>query len=179
VEVEWKAFELHPGIPPEGQPVPWPPELRAERGENFRRLADEAGLPHGERTHWFDSEPAHEACEWAREHGTEEAFRHKIYDAYFVKNINIGSPDVLAEIAESLGLDSQDLRAALADGRYRESVQRQFAEARQVGVTGVPTFMAGGYAIVGAQPYSMFERLMEVVEQPRHADAGAGGSSPA
>ena len=32
---------------------------------NFARLADESGLPHGERTHWYDSTPAHEAAEWA------------------------------------------------------------------------------------------------------------------
>lgn len=177
MEIEWKAYELHPGIPPEGQPVPWPPELRAERGENFRRLADEAGLPHADRTHWFDSEPAHEASEWARVRGAEEAFRHKIYDAYFVKNINIGSPDVLAEIAESLELDSQDLRVALTEGRYRESVQQQFVQARQVGVTGVPTFVAGGYAIVGAQPYSMFERLMEVLEESRREGTATSDAS--
>jgi predicted DsbA family dithiol-disulfide isomerase len=28
-------------------------------------------------------------------------------------------------------------------------------------VTGVPTFVAGGYGVVGAQPYETLERLVE------------------
>jgi predicted DsbA family dithiol-disulfide isomerase len=171
VDIEWRAYDLHPGIPPEGQPIPWPPEVRAQRGQNFKRLADQAGLPYGDRSHWYDSEPAHEASEWASEQGAGEKFRHAIYDAYFVKNINIGSPDVLAKIANDLGLDGDDLREALKEERYRERVTEQFQEAHQVGVTGVPTFVAGGYAVVGAQPYEMFIRLMETVGAQRRAEA--------
>jgi predicted DsbA family dithiol-disulfide isomerase len=135
-------------------------------------MADQAGLPVGERTHWFDSEPAHEASEWAREQGTGEQFRHAIYEAYFVKNINIGSPDVLVQIANDLGLDGENLREALADKRYQNVVTEQFQEAHQIGVTGVPTFVAGGYAVVGAQPYEMFVRLMETVGAERRSNTG-------
>jgi predicted DsbA family dithiol-disulfide isomerase len=78
--------------------------VRAQRGQNFKRLADAAGLPYGDRSHWFDSEPAHEASEWAIEQGAGEAFRHAVYDAYFVKNINIGSADVLViRLMETVG----------------------------------------------------------------------------
>jgi predicted DsbA family dithiol-disulfide isomerase len=135
-------------------------------------MADQAGLPVGERTHWFDSEPAHEASEWAREQGAGEQFRHAIYEAYFVKNINIGSPDVLVQIANDVGLDGENLREALADKRYQSVVTEQFQEAHQIGVTGVPTFVAGGYAVVGAQPYEMFVRLMETVGAKRHSNTG-------
>src|SRR5262249_6356873 len=150
----------------------WPPEVRAQRGQNFKRLADQVGLPYGDRTHQYDSEPAHEASEWAREQGAGEKFRHAIYEAYFVQNINIGSVDVLVKMAESLGLDGDSLRQALADHRYRDTVTEQFQEAHQIGVTGVPTFVAGGYAVVGAQPYEMFVRLMETVGAERRATEG-------
>lgn len=120
-------------------------------------------MPHGDRTHWYDSTPAHEATEWARERGAEEAFRGKVYQAYFVDDENIASPDVLARFATELELDAEDLRVALAEGRYRQPIQAQYEEARQIGVTGVPTFVAGGYAVVGAQPYELFERLMETI----------------
>ena len=153
--------------------MPWPPEVRAQRGGNFRRLADEAKLPYGDRSHWYDSGPAHEASEWAREHGGEDALRQAIYRAYFVTNENIASPDVLERLAEEVGLDGSDLRVALAEGRYRETVEQQYAEARQIGVTGVPTFVAGGYAVVGAQPESVFHQLMEVLGEPRRGDSQA------
>jgi predicted DsbA family dithiol-disulfide isomerase len=157
--VDWRAFELHPGIPPEGQPVPWPPEVRRQRGGNFQRLADEAGLPTSERTHWYDSNPAHEAAKWARDIGAEEPLRRAIYRAYFVDTVNIGSADVLTQLAADV--------AALLDGRYRDTVQREYDEARQIGVTGVPTFVAGGYAVVGAQPLAVFHQLMDVIKVNR------------
>ncbi len=152
---------MHPGIPLEGQELPWTPEQRAQRGANFARLADDAGLEHGTRSHWYNSTPAHEAAEWADEHGAGDAFRKAIYRAYFVNDENIGSVDVLASIAETFGLDANDLRAALTEGRYRDRVEGQYDESRAVGVTGVPTFVAGGYALVGAHPYENVHRQMD------------------
>ncbi len=64
---------------------------------------------------------------------------------------------------------------ALAERRYRPQVRDEYEEARQIGVTAVPTFVAEGYAIVGAQPYEVFHRLMQAVGQrPRE---GSGGGS--
>ena len=82
---------------------------------------------------------------------------------------NIGSPDVLAEIATELGLDAGDLRAALAEGRFREAVREQYDEARAVGVTAVPTFVAGGYALVGAHPLENLRKLMDAAGAKAHA----------
>jgi predicted DsbA family dithiol-disulfide isomerase len=151
--------------------VPWTPEQRAQRGANFARLADEAGLEHGPRSHWYNSTPAHEAAEWARERGAGDAFRKGIYRAYFVQDRNIGSADVLADIAEHVGLDASALRADLTSGTYRDRVQMQFEEARAVGVTAVPTFAAEGYALVGAHPYENFHRLMEAVGAKSRAES--------
>ncbi|MEA2639701.1 MAG: hypothetical protein QOF51_1095 [Chloroflexota bacterium] len=168
--MEHQAFELHPGIPAEGELIPWDPARLAQSHGRMVEVAASVGLPLGERKHWYNSIAAHEASEWAREQGAEEPFRKAVFHAYFVDDRNIGSPEVLAEIAEGLELDAADLRAALAEGRYHGRIQEQFEAARQVGVTGVPTYVAGGYAVVGAQPYAMFERLMEVLEQPPRAE---------
>jgi predicted DsbA family dithiol-disulfide isomerase len=173
VEVEWRAFELHPGIPPGGEPIPWPPERRAAGLARVKQLTDELGLPLGERTHWYDSTPAHEAAEWARASYSphiDEEFRRAIFHAYFVDGRNIGSPDVLAELAEGLQLDGAALREALADHRYLPAVRQQYQEARETGVDGVPTYVAGGYAIVGAQPYEVFHQLMAAIGQPPRAE---------
>ena len=161
VEITYRAFELHPGIPPEGQLLPWDPETRAKRASHFAEAAAAEGLEVGERKHWYDSEPAHEAALWVDAQGGDgAAFRKAVFRAYFVEDRNIGSADVLAEIAEGLELDGEDLRAALSSGRYRENVEQEFEEARQIGVTAVPTFVSGKYAIVGAHPFSSFEKLM-------------------
>ena len=154
-------------MPPEGQELPFSPERLAAGRSNFERLADEAGLPYGQRTHWYDSKPAHEAYLWATDRGAGDAFKRAVFEAYFVGDRNIASPDLLSGIATEHGLDGDDLRAALAEGRYRARVEEEYEEARQVGVTAVPTFVAGGYALVGAHPIENLRRLVEHVGASR------------
>ncbi len=165
--MEYCAFELHPGIAAEGEPLP---ERFTSGRSGFTQLADEAGLPYAKRTHRYNSTLAHEATEWAKENGAEEPYRWALYKAYFVDNTNIGSPDVLGDIANGLELATGDLLAALDEGRYRDRVQEQYDRARQVGVTAVPTFVAEDrLALVGAHPYENFHRLMAQVGAERRS----------
>jgi len=131
----------------------------------FGQVAEAEGLPYGERTHWYNSVPAHEAALWADAHGDGEAFRRAVYRAYFVNDLNIAQPEVLAELAEGAGLDSGALREALAAGEYRAQVQEQFDYARAVGITGVPAYVAGEYLMVGAQPYDVYRQLVEAARE--------------
>jgi predicted DsbA family dithiol-disulfide isomerase len=145
--------------------VPWRPERLAAARSQFEQAADAEGLPHVVRSHWYNSEPAHEAALWADDHEAGEPFRHAVYRAYFAEGANIGSPDVLVGLAEHLGLAAPpDLRAALAEGRYRERVAEQFERARALGITGVPSYVAGNYVMVGAQPYEVFRQFIETVQ---------------
>src|SRR6266853_2070796 len=41
------------------------------------------------------------------------------------------------------------------------AIHDDWAKSRHLGVTGVPTFVAGGYGVVGAQPYEMLAQLVE------------------
>jgi predicted DsbA family dithiol-disulfide isomerase len=164
LEVEHCAFELHPGIPLEGQAVPWPPERMAASRSRMEQIASAEGLAYGQRTHWYNSFPAHEAALWADQHGDGEAFRRSIYRAYFADGLNIGSTELLVGFADALNLDSGDLRSALVEGRYRSRVNEQFEFARGAGVTGVPAYIAGRYMMVGAQPYEVFCKLVEAAQ---------------
>jgi predicted DsbA family dithiol-disulfide isomerase len=131
----------------------------------FEQVANAEGLEYSARTHWYNSIPAHEAALWADAQGDGEAFRRAVYRAYFAEGLNIGSAEVLANLASGVGLNGEDVRVALADGRYREKVQEQFEFARQAGVTGVPTYIAGRYSMVGAQPYEIFQKLIETAQR--------------
>jgi predicted DsbA family dithiol-disulfide isomerase len=164
LEIEHCAFELHPGIPAEGQPVPWSPRRMAAARSQFEQAADAEGLPHVVRSHWYNSEPAHRAALWADDQGQGEGFRRAVYRAYFAQGVNIGSTDVLVGLAEQLGLAGPALRAAHEGGDYRQAVAEQFERARALGVTAVPAYIAGRYVMLGAQPYEMFERLIETVQ---------------
>ena len=141
---------------------------------HFEQVANAEGLQYSARSHWYNSVPAHQAALWADAHGDGEAFRRAVYRAYFVEGLNIGSADVLTELASGLGFDPQELRTALAEKTYADKVQEQFEFARQVGVTGVPTYVAGRYSMVGAQPYEIFQQLIQTAE----SESEVGPPSP-
>ncbi|HEY1430085.1 MAG TPA: DsbA family protein, partial [Stellaceae bacterium] len=88
---------------------------------------------------------------------------------YFVDARNIGDPDMLVDIAQSVGLPAEEGRAVLAERRFKDAVDADWGKSRQWGVTGVPTFVAARYGLVGAQPYEVLEQLMEKAGARRRA----------
>ena len=122
---------------------------------------DEEGLPYGKRTHTYNSRLAQELGAWADTQDGGEALHDAHYRAYFVDAKNIGDTETLLEIVAAVGLDVDAARAVLEDRSFKDAVDQDWAKSRQYGVTGVPTFVAGGYGVVGAQPYETLERLVE------------------
>ena len=118
----------------------------------MKSLMDEEGLPYGKRTHTYNSRLAQELGTWAESQAGGEAIHDALNKAYFVEGKNIGAADVLLEIAESVGLSRNDARNVLENRLCKDAVDADWAKSRQYGVTGVPTFVAGGYGVVGAQP---------------------------
>ncbi len=89
-----------------------------------------------------------------------EAIHLALFQAYFAGGRNIGEVETLVEIAKSAGLRQDEARRVITERTCREAVERDWTESRRLGVTGVPTFAAAGYAVVGAQPYEVLEQLI-------------------
>src|SRR4029450_6255749 len=102
-----------------------------------------------------------EVGKWADTQPGGEAIHDALFRAYFVETRNIGDPAVLLEIVDKLGLSSEGAREVLDKRTFKDAVDQDWALSRQLGVTGVPTFVAGGYGGVGAHPYETLERLVE------------------
>jgi predicted DsbA family dithiol-disulfide isomerase len=92
-----------------------------------------------------------------------------LYKAYFVDARNIGDTEILVELARSVGLSAEEARAALAERRFKGAVDADWAKSHQYGVTGVPTFVADRYGVVGAQPYEVLEQLLDKAGAKRRA----------
>lgn len=164
IEVEWVFFPLHPETPPEGQSLA---TLFAGRGvdleamyQRMKGLMDAEGLPYGRRTHTYNSRLAQELATWADTEPGGQAIHDRLYSAYFVDGRNIGDVEVLVELAGSVGLPADRTRRALEDRRGKEAVDADWALAARAGVTGVPTFVAGGHQVVGAQPEAVLRELI-------------------
>lgn len=109
-----------------------------------------------------NSHRAFELAEFARTQGRFDAVHRALFRAYFEGGRNIGEIEVLTAIAGETGLDAEAARAALVSGRYREQVDQQVEDARELGLTSTPTFLfADRFALVGAQEYQLFERVLQ------------------
>jgi predicted DsbA family dithiol-disulfide isomerase len=174
VEIKLVHFPLHPETPAEGKSMA---ELYAGRGMDpeamylrMKGLMDGEGLPYGRRTHTYNSRLAQELGAWADTQPGGEAIHEALYKAYFVDARNIGDTDVLFEIVAAVGLSVDAAREALDSGAFKDAVDADWAKSRATGVTGVPTFVAGGQGVVGAQPYEALEKLVKDVGAAPRAD---------
>ena len=135
----------------------------------MKGLMDAAGLPYGRRTHTYNSRLAQELGKWADTKPGGAALHDALYRAYFVDARNIGDPEVLVDIAQSFGLPTEEARVVLDERRFSDAVDADWAKSREWGVTGVPTFVAARYGVVGAQPYEVLEQLLDKAGARRRA----------
>jgi len=142
---------------------------REARQARMAGLMAEEGLPYGERTHTYNSRLAQEVGKWADAEGRGDAFHEAMFHAYFVAGRNIADIETLVQLAESVGLSADETRAVLAERRFQAAVDADWQRSRAYGITGVPTFVAEGRGVVGAQPYEILERLVVTAGgTPRH-----------
>ena len=164
IAVEWRPFELHPEIPPEGYDRETRPSRRPEGYVSpLRQLAQDEGLTYEPSSHVSNSHASLEAAEFAREHGAFDAYHRSLFEAYFGEGRDIGDASLLVELAQGAGLDGDALGEALASKRYAPVVDGQTEKSRQAGITGTPTFIFGSgdreFPLVGAQDYAVFENV--------------------
>jgi len=134
-------------------------DLRAMHAQMKARMTAE-GLPYGERTMTYNSRLAQELGKWADTQPGGEAIHDALFRAYFVEGRDISRLAVLLEIAERVGLSAAGAREVLEQRTFKDAVDADWALSRQYGITGVPTFVAGRYGVVGAQPYDALEALV-------------------
>jgi predicted DsbA family dithiol-disulfide isomerase len=108
---------------------------------------------------------AHRLLSYAlKQHGAavQIALKERIMDAYFTDGKNISDIDVLADCAESAGIDRTEAHTFLSGDELVDEVRSEIAEAAEYGVTAVPTFIINGqWSVPGAQDVEMFERIIE------------------
>jgi predicted DsbA family dithiol-disulfide isomerase len=134
-------------------------DIRASQAR-MRGLMAQEGLPYGQRTRTYNSRLAQELGKWADTQPDGARLHDALFRAYFVDNKNIGEIDTLVDIASSVGLPAAAARQVLETRQFQAAVAADWQRSRAFGITGVPTFVANGRGVVGAQPYEVLERLV-------------------
>ncbi|MDP3031717.1 MAG: DsbA family oxidoreductase [Rhodocyclaceae bacterium] len=157
----WRPFFLNPDTPPAGEPyLPFLVNKFGSR-EKVEELFDrvrEAGKAYG-LDYAFEkialranTLKAHRLLHWAQAKGNADALIERLFAAQFQRGEAVGDPETLVKIATECGYDTKELAAYLASDRDADIVRQRESEARQLGITMIPTFiLAGKQIIVGAE----------------------------
>jgi predicted DsbA family dithiol-disulfide isomerase len=112
---------------------------------------------------------AHRLIHLAAAHGKQDAAKERLLSDHFEHGKDIGSRDYLASLGEDLGLDAGEVAELFSTDKYAEDVRRDFAEARALGISGVPFFVIDRkYGLSGAQPAATFSAALEQAWQEAH-----------
>lgn len=150
IDVDWLPFELRPHptptLKPEGD------YLQTAWQQSVFPLAQRLGVhivlprvspqPH--------TRLAFEGSLIAKNEGKAREYNHRMFTAFFQDELDIGDANVLAALAEEIGLDRDRYEQDLVAGTYREACGKLLRHATEtVGVSAVPTFAIGRRMIPG------------------------------
>ena len=141
VDIEWMPFELRPypkpTLRPEDEYLPaiWERSVYPLA----RRLGVDITLP------TVSPQPytrlAFEGYQYAAEHGKAAEYTPRMLRAFFQENRDIGQMDVLGEIADELGLDSDAFIQALEAGTYTRAHREALRSADAYRIQVAPTMI--------------------------------------
>ncbi|PHP29071.1 DsbA family oxidoreductase [Limimaricola cinnabarinus] len=172
--IEWHPFQLNPDMPRGGMDRRAYLEAKFGGKEGAAQAyapivarAEEAGL--ALNLDRIATTPntldAHRLIHWAGIEGRQTAAVSALFKAYFTDGRDIGDHDVLADIADGIEMDAAVVRRLLEGDADLEDIRARDAHSREMGVTGVPTFIvAQRHAVPGAQTK---ETWMQVIDDIR------------
>ena len=168
--IEWHPFQLNPEMPDNGM------DRRAYLEGKFggKEAAVKAYAPVVEYAEKLglninfegmkrtpNTLDAHRLIHWAGIEQKQNQAVDALFTAYFVEARDIGDHEVLADVADSIGMDASVVRKLLSSDADRDDIRNRDAHSRKMGVNSVPTFIvASQHAVPGAQPPEMWEKVI-------------------
>lgn len=177
LDIEFKSYQLDPDTPPytgqnfyEGMAekfggVEKSKQMMAGIAEQAKASGLDFQFDTMKPANTFD---AHRLMKFARKHNKDFALSEKIFYANFTESKDIGNSEVLAGLAESVGLDKEEALKILEDkSTFANEVAKDIEEARQFEITSVPSFVFDRkYLLSGAQSVDAFtEALNKLVDE--------------
>lgn len=144
---------------------PYCGRFAADAGRQIHEQYVEPGLVRFGYQHFAflgpESQKAAEASECAAEQGAFWPYHDMLFGRITGENQGSLSPAGLKQYAAEVGLDAEAFDACLDSGKYVSLVGSETATAQSLGVTGTPSFLVNGRPLVGAQPFEVFQQVIE------------------
>jgi predicted DsbA family dithiol-disulfide isomerase len=171
--IRWRAFQLNPGMPPEGMVRERYIDAKFGSSERAKRIYEAVSAVGASEGITFNFESikrtpntilSHRLLRKASKDGLQDPLLEAMFQAYFVDGRDIGAARVLTEIGESVGLENTDAYLASDDGS--EEVRGEDSLARRQGINGVPCFIFNyRFLLSGAQEPESFFQLFDLARE--------------
>jgi predicted DsbA family dithiol-disulfide isomerase len=172
--VNWRPFQLNPGLPPEG--IPRADYVARKFGPRGRATYDrvtaagrEVGIAFAfdRITRQPNTLAAHSLIDLAGAEGRQDGMKEALFRAFFLDGVDLTVRANLVALAVSIGLDQAVAEEWLDNPQAREAAAAEDARAREIGIEGVPFFIFNGQVgVSGAQPS---EALLDAMKQAESA----------
>ena len=102
---------------------------------------------------------AQKAAEAAECAGEQDKY-YEMHNKLFEEGVD-GGVTSFKQYAKDIGLDTSKFNDCLDSGTMAQEIAKDFQDGQAVGITGTPGFIINGKLVSGAQPYSVFEQVIE------------------
>jgi protein-disulfide isomerase len=90
----------------------------------------------------------------------EQGFFWQYHDLLFANQNTLAVPD-LKRFADQIGADTAQFYDCLDSGKYSEEVLLDLQDGQTAGITGTPGFIINGLLMKGAQPFEVFQQVID------------------
>ncbi len=170
-KVEFKPFQLDPGLPANG--TEFQAHLQKKFGNgarlqeafsNVTAIGKQLGIEFN-----FDKIPKaintfllHVLLQEAKREGKEKEVAMVLFDAYFTKGMDLSDFSQIAKLMLAFDWDENKTRKVLENTEMQEEVKEEMKQLRMLGISGVPFFIINQkYAVSGAQQSETFIRAFQ------------------
>ncbi len=172
VEVIYHSFELDPSYPRDKTGATNLLMLETKYGMSPAQAREADGkvasLAHAEGLSFESERPIgntfniHRVIHLGLAKGVQPALVSAVNEAYFAQAEQVFDPRVLADVAAGAGLDRALVTEVLDGDAYADAVREDEAQARELGISGVPFFVFDmRLGASGAQPAELFTQALD------------------
>lgn len=171
LDVHWHPFELNPQMAEEGENLREhlaakygsTPEQSTQARAQLTNLGQALGFEFNfsDDSHMWNTFRAHQLLDWAGEQGKGHDLKMALFKAHFTDAKKLSDPDVLADVAETVGLDRAEALRLLASEERAAQVRQKQQFWQQQGIQGVPAMVfQQRHLVTGAQGEANYTNIL-------------------
>jgi predicted DsbA family dithiol-disulfide isomerase len=182
--ITWRPYQLNPTMPEDG--MDRTTYLAAKFGslDAFRQMeghvlaagaAERISFAFEKVARTPNTFLAHRLMWHAEQQGCQDAVVESLFRGYFTEGADIGSVQILGQLAGRAGLDAAAVESFLQREEGAMEVKAEEAAGHRLGIRGVPYFVINGsISISGAQPPDIF---VSAIQQARETAGKQNGGA--